>query len=161
MYHVDNDNYVKGQVRRGYPGHPNWPRDHYEVAIVQKDGAFEIEKGIPGNEGDFWKLNEKLGSNCGTWPNTCSYRGGILKPTGIEISVSSDLGFIMSFNVSGLGVANPGVQRLNRIGDLLNETADDYSQQTLEQESPGYALGWILSILSGLAVMLGVLLLML
>ena len=57
IYHVDNlagdDNLI--QSTRGFPGHSNWPAEHYRVAVLQADGRYDIEQLINnGDETDFW-----------------------------------------------------------------------------------------------------------
>jgi len=106
IYHVDEK--VKDMKSRGYPGHPNWPRDHYPVTVLQADGKYDIEHGENlGDEGDFWTVNGTnniLGPNIDgmTWPNTDTYQDGVVKQTGIKISVFTESGFIMFFKVEGI-----------------------------------------------------------
>jgi hypothetical protein len=100
IYHVDEN--ADGQKNRGYPGHPNWPKEHYQVAVLQADGLYQIENGeSPGDEGDFWKKGMKLGPG-GDGPSTDSYQSGTFKSTGIEIEILSDSSFVVLIKVSGL-----------------------------------------------------------
>jgi hypothetical protein len=60
IYHVDNlagdSNLI--QNTRGYPGHPNWPAEHYRVAVQQADGNYDIEKMVNrGDATDFWTVD--------------------------------------------------------------------------------------------------------
>ena len=100
IYKVD-DNADK-QRNRGYPGHANWPTDHYQVTVLQADGNYDIENGVnPGDEGDFWLKGMTLGPG-GNWPNTDAYSFGNVRQTGITINVIADSSFIMVFQVTGL-----------------------------------------------------------
>ena len=99
MYHVD-DNAPK-QTERGYPGHSNWPQEHYRLHVLQADGKTDIESGInPGDAGDFWTSGMSLGPG-GDWPNTDSISNGF-QQTGITINVITDSSFVMVFQVTGL-----------------------------------------------------------
>jgi hypothetical protein len=100
IYKVDNSK--TGQTTRGFPGHPNWPNDRYQVTLLQADGLWEIEKGEnPGNAGDFWLNGQKLSSG-GDYPNTDSFSIGSQQQTGISIEILTDSQYIMLFQVSGL-----------------------------------------------------------
>jgi len=99
IYKVD-DNKVD-QSERGYPGHPNWPQEHYRVQVLQADGLFDIEKGNGvGDVGDMFSSGMSLVPG-GDYPNTDSFSTG-QKQTGITINVLTDSSFIMLFEVSGL-----------------------------------------------------------
>ena len=159
IYHVDEN--ARRQSDRGYPGGPGWPAKHYKVAIVQADGNFDIEKGKNfGDAGDFWIQGSSLQSG-GAHPNTDSYQSGVLKPTGVSIDVLSDSGFIMMFRVSGIGSRSASVRDKGEglLGDL-NGTADHEQQQPSislrdGSDSTGQTLEWILSMLLGVGIMLG------
>jgi len=99
IYKVDDN--ADMQKNRGYPGHPNWPNEHYRVHVLQADGKTDIEQGISlGDAGDFWTKGMTLASG-GDWPNTNSMTNG-LQPTGITINVITDSSFVMVFQVTGL-----------------------------------------------------------
>lgn len=153
IYHVDE--LAPKQTARGYPGHPNWPTDHYQVAVLQADGAYEIEKGIsPGNEGDFWTKGMTLKSGGDSWPNTDSYQGGRRRATGIEITVTSNSQFIMSFTVSGLS-ASPALRF------PTEDTATGILGEGSDPDTTGGTITWILTVLGGVAAMIGVLIVVL
>eukprot|EP00804_Cyclotella_cryptica_P022681 CCRYP_012488-RA/>CCRYP_012488-RA protein AED:0.03 eAED:0.03 QI:1589/1/1/1/1/1/9/60/937 len=68
---------------------------HYRVSVVSADGKFDLEGGVNrGDESDIFGSNHTLGGGFmgehTTYPNTDSYRDGIVKPTGIEISSISN-----------------------------------------------------------------------
>ena len=111
IYHIDAD----ANGRAGYPNDGVYPKNHYQVALVQADGRFDLERGEDeGDNGDLFHydifsgvgpngpLNSKgdvITSQNG-YPNTNSYRGGKVVDTGVTIygiSVSSEE---MSFSVS-------------------------------------------------------------
>jgi len=103
IYHIDEN--ANGFKQRGYPGHPNWPAEHFLVHVLQPDGLYELEQGLSfGDPGDFWVKDMQLGPNedGNTWPNTDTYQGGNVKQTGIKITILTEAGFIMLFKVEGL-----------------------------------------------------------
>lgn len=154
---------MKDQTTRGYPKHPNWPKEHYRVATIQADGKFHIELGYSaGDKQDFWTQNMTLKSG-GTFPNTDSYQGGILKATGIEITVISRNQFIMSFTIKGLGGSN---QRSRTPTVATKDVAvDDRStggpNRDIDSHKTGGSIAWLLSMLGAVAAMLGLLVLFL
>jgi hypothetical protein len=151
IYHVEL--LAPKQQERGYPDHPNFPKEHYQVSVIQRDGKFDIERGNnPGDVNDFWQKGMVLKSGCDAWPNSCSYQGGVLRSTGIEITVETDSGFIMSFAVTGLN--NNNQQGSNKAEPVL----DVRLKPTHEQQHPetvGKALTWLIEMLSGVAVLIG------
>jgi immune inhibitor A len=111
IYHVDSD-------ANGKAGHPNdgvYPQNHYQVALVQADGRFDLETGEDeGDIGDLFHHDRFSGvgpsgaldadgnviTTRNGYPNTNSYRGGTAVDSGVTIygvSMSSDE---MSFSVS-------------------------------------------------------------
>lgn len=143
IYHVDET--VKKQNKRGFPGSTvrNFPQEHYMVSVVQADGMFNIEKdSIPGDQADFFGKDDFIGPGP-TFPNTDSIQGEQYE-TGIQITVLSEPGFIMAFQVEGIN--------------------GNYAHGILDQEpfeiqpdptTTGGVLRWILSVLDGIASMLG------
>lgn len=100
IYRIDDN--ANMQKDRGYPGHPNWPKDHYQVSVLQADRKFEIEKGVNVGDGDdMWRKGDVL-SPGGEFPNTDSIAGGQRTQTGITIEVLSDSQYVMLFKVSGV-----------------------------------------------------------
>jgi hypothetical protein len=117
------------------------------VAILQADRLYEIEQGInSGNVGDFWIKDMILGTG-GAAPNTDSYQGGVVKPTGFTIEILSDPGLIMVFKVTGIGSRSTVVLPS---GEVFEGGETGYSN-----DSTGTALAWLLSVLGGLGLMLG------
>ncbi|KAL7577278.1 hypothetical protein ACA910_002022 [Epithemia clementina (nom. ined.)] len=102
IYHVDEnkDGNVAGSAA---PGDSDWPSNHYRVAVVQKDGLFELEKGLnSGDANDFFTYYDSLtpsGGNIKIQPNSDSYYNG---PTGVSIRIETQSQPIMTFFVSGI-----------------------------------------------------------
>lgn len=144
IYHVDETR-VK-QTTRGYPGKAGWPADHYMVSVLQADGLYDIEKGKNlGDAGDFWVKDMVLGPGP-TFPNTDSIQSGTQTPTGIKITIRSNPGFIMTFRVEGIS------------GTILREGENPgFSTDSPTPNTTGNVLGWIVSMLGGIAVLIGVL----
>ena len=106
IYHVDD--FADLQSARGYPGQDGWPGNgnHYQVAVLPKDGLYELERGInDGDAGDMWKPGDILGPGMGgtVFPNTDSYQFGDIRETGIEIEVISQDGYDVTFRIGGFG----------------------------------------------------------
>jgi M6 family metalloprotease-like protein len=156
IFHVDED--ANRQSRPGYPGSSGWPKDHYKVAVVQADRLFQIEKGENfGDEGDFWIQGMKLGSG-GEHPNTDSYWNGIVKPTGVSIEILSNSGFIMMFRVTGIGSRSVGLLPPGEDPSVVeDDSEEDYRG---ENDSTGEGIAWLLAMLGGLGMMLGLMVLM-
>eukprot|EP00578_Thalassiosira_sp_NH16_P002060 CAMPEP_0181132974 /NCGR_PEP_ID=MMETSP1071-20121207/31284_1 /TAXON_ID=35127 /ORGANISM="Thalassiosira sp., Strain NH16" /LENGTH=1310 /DNA_ID=CAMNT_0023219349 /DNA_START=58 /DNA_END=3990 /DNA_ORIENTATION=+ len=111
IYHVDENS---RQRKHGYPGMDGWPAngEHYRVALLGADGRYDLERGTnQGDDGDLWhagsamaelSLGEEDDGGGGVYPNTDSYRDGILGTTGIRIYGFSRSGDVMTFSVEGL-----------------------------------------------------------
>jgi len=90
IWHIDNEASHRPEGVVGPKG------THYRVSLVQADGNHELELGVNrGDEGDIFGAGNILGigftgEGDPTYPNTDSYRGGALTPTGISISSISD-----------------------------------------------------------------------
>jgi M6 family metalloprotease-like protein len=110
IYHIDE---LASFTTEGYPGQPGWPNNgnHYRVALLQADGRHYLEKGQ--NRGDATDLffsgtsgvNSISTSGTGVgaaYPNTKSYKGGIVQDTGISITnisaPSSEMSFVVNFD---------------------------------------------------------------
>ena len=156
IYHVDE--LMTGQTKRGYPGHPNFPKDHYRVSVIQADGKYDIEMGeSPGDETDFWIDGMTLGpgdaNGAGTtkWPNTDSYQSGTNVRTGFTITIKSPSRFIMLFEVTGLSGTSTGT---TKVGNTTKSGMSDIP----DPSTTAYTLEWLLSMLTGAAVLVGLVL---
>jgi M6 family metalloprotease-like protein len=107
IWHIDEE--VEGNDNAGYPGQEGWPENgnHYQVAVIQADGLFDLEKGVnQGDEGDFFISGRGVGPGFnGFVPNTDSYQNGTIVQTGIVISNFVRNDTVMTFQVTGLGEA--------------------------------------------------------
>lgn len=158
VWHVDEK--AESQTNRGYPGLDTWPKDHYRVALVPADGNYDLEKGNNlGDQGDFWVGGMKLGPTK-EWPNTHAYQDGVVNETGIELTFLSDRGLIMFFRVDGLAAAEEDDENTGFApGGLTGIDQPTGEAPVVAEEDPnrtGQVLAWILSLLSGLAVVFGV-----
>jgi len=117
--------------------------------VLAGDRKYHIERGkSQGDIGDFWVKNMTLSSTTDVWPNTVSYRNGAVRITGVELTVRSDPGFIMSFQISGL--------EAGRASDIREGTVPGFDSAD-EKNTTGEIISWILALLGGIAAMLGVL----
>lgn len=152
IYHIDEAK--PNQKTRGWPGSPGWPANHFRVSVIPSDGLYEIEQGINmGDQGDFWVNGQVLGPGP-KFPNTDSIQHGIQKATGVTISVLSDSGFIMTFQVQGIGGS-----RTKRVGSVGGTGRQGQGQS--DPNTTGNVLVWILSMLGGVAAMLGIVIILL
>jgi M6 family metalloprotease-like protein len=143
IYHVDENEFK--QTKRGYPGMSGWPADHYMVSVIQADGLYDIEKGNnPGDVGDFWVKDMVLGPGP-DFPNTDSIQGGVQKATGVRITIQSDSGFIMTFQVEGITGST-----------TRNSTKPINLNGSPSPNTTGKVLEWIIGMLSGIAALIGV-----
>ena len=121
IYHVDQSA-GPGNNFRGFPGMTNpggWPGNgrHYEVALLQADGLYRLEQSLSnGDAAMFWLTGETLGpgngesvaTSSGTYPNTDSYAGGIIKRTNIVLTNFKEVSpMVWSFDVQGLPPSAP------------------------------------------------------
>jgi hypothetical protein len=163
IYHVDEMKI--DQSTRGYPGHPNWPVDHYMVSVVQADGLYQIEKGEnAGDAGDFWRFGMSLGpGGSNNTPSTDSVSTGVLVRTGITIEVVTASQLIMMIRVSGLGVNTKIASTSSRAGEKDMQLFEDDIRvgTTDDPKTVHHVAGWLLSMLGGSAIMIGFLLLVL
>eukprot|EP00804_Cyclotella_cryptica_P030545 CCRYP_014836-RA/>CCRYP_014836-RA protein AED:0.01 eAED:0.01 QI:321/1/1/1/1/1/3/1224/1098 len=106
IWHID-ENVTQGN--RGYPGQDQWPQNgkHYRVALLSADGRYDLERGVnQGDAQDLWhatSINRELKSGGDKYPNTDSYRDGVVTATGIRIYGFSPSKNVMTFRVEGLG----------------------------------------------------------
>ena len=168
IYRVDETKV--DQSTRGYPGHPNWPTDHYMVSVIQADGLYEIEQGLDnGNAGDFWTIGMKLGPNNQT-VNTASIVTGVAVKTGITIEVVTRTQFIMMIHVTGIDAANTKTTKIDPPTTVASQSADitssikDSDLRTgtkRDAQTANHTSTWVLSMLGGSAALIGFLVLVL
>lgn len=125
IYHIDENSPGWGNYNRGFPGMEgnSWPGNlqHYEVALMQRDGQYDLEQALNnGHIDDFWLpgMDLSLGpgngeqvANSAEYPNTDSYAYGAgISVTGITITNfldTNDGG--ASFEVTGMPTASAPV----------------------------------------------------
>jgi hypothetical protein len=147
IYHVDENMDGYGNFVRGGPFLEGWPGNgaHYKVAILQADGAYELEKAENlGHNADFWKDSDILGPGngelvataAGTYPNTDSYVNGNIRVTGLVLDNFKDEGDgVWSFEVTGLPTPPSGPPVDSPTG-APGETPPDASNPTGLPTSP-------------------------
>lgn len=99
IWHIDDK---AGYYGEGYPGQSGWPTNgrHYRVSVLQADGLYGLERNADsGNSGDPWRVGGNTVLSPTSTPNTNTYQGGIVKSTGITITVLSPSNNTMSFRV--------------------------------------------------------------
>jgi M6 family metalloprotease-like protein len=107
IWHIDDSVYLNTKAGGRYQG-DEWPAngDHYQVALVQADGLFELERNTnKGHADDFYtEEGQSLepGNGGTVYPNTDAYQGGQVVPTGVTITGFKMAGLQMWFTVKGL-----------------------------------------------------------
>jgi len=106
IWHIDENIHLNTEAGGTYQG-VDWPAngEHYQVALVQADGNFDLEQAInKGDPTDFFTRGTTLGPGRGgtVYPNTDSYQGGAGVETGIAISGFESNGLKLQFKVNGL-----------------------------------------------------------
>lgn len=169
IYHVDDS--APRQSRPGFPrvrgpAAAQFPAngDHYQVAVVQKDRSFHLERGEnTGHCEDMWGVTDSDdmlgpgGNVFSTYPNSDSYKNGNIRKTGLRLLDFQKSGRQIEFTITGpyLGRSdrpttdggngrqngnannNPGKQRLNDNDNKNRNCRDDksYSYKTSAGES--------------------------
>ena len=105
IWHIDEQ---ADHNTEGYPGQRRWPENgnHYQVALLQADGAYELEKGTDrGDAADVFHGQgvNGIGEGPGGHPNTDTYQNGLINQTGNNISDISNSGATMTFCLNGCG----------------------------------------------------------
>jgi hypothetical protein len=113
IWQIDDNMFTDWQSAPGWPLQGGWPGNgnHYQVALLSPDKRYDTERGANyGDDGDCWTKGNTLGpgparetvdpNQVSMYPNTDSYRGGVIKNTGIRIFDISEVGEVMSFRVA-------------------------------------------------------------
>lgn len=100
IYHIDDNTAHNNQ---GFPTQAGWPENgnHYRVALLQADGAYQLERGGFGR-GDLGDVYHADGINLltpATTPNTDAYQSGSVIYTGNSITNIAASSANMSFQV--------------------------------------------------------------
>lgn len=111
IWHVDEK--AKMQHNPGFPEMEEtrtgfFPENsyHYQVALLAADGNYDLEVGKnQGDDGDLWSASSNrtvLTPGPNVFPNSDTYQGGFIEPTGIKIFNLSTSGEKMTFSVDGV-----------------------------------------------------------
>lgn len=111
IWHIDEQT---GHNTEGYPGQRNWPQNgnHYQVALLQADGGYELEQGIDRGDADdlfHGQGNDAIAEGPGGHPNTDTYQNGLINQTGNTISNISNSAASMTFCLNGCGGTGTGL----------------------------------------------------
>ncbi|KAL3923590.1 MAG: hypothetical protein SGILL_001570 [Bacillariaceae sp.] len=111
IYHVDHNSspskFRNSLNTEGHPGQEGWPENgnHYGIAVLQADGEYDLEQHHnSGDEGDFYnadgvnQLQPCVDQSDCQYPNTDSYKEGLIQRTMVHISDISESGDMMTFN---------------------------------------------------------------
>ena len=101
IWHIDESK--ANNNAEGYPGQAGWPGNgnHYKIALLQADGLFNLEKkNNRGDGGDVYRSGGVSQINSTTVPDTKSYKGGVITPSGNVLSGISASGATMTFNLT-------------------------------------------------------------
>ncbi|MEX0324511.1 MAG: M6 family metalloprotease domain-containing protein [Puniceicoccaceae bacterium] len=107
IWHIDES---AGYNTQGYPSGGSWTGSHYRVAVLQADGAYDLEQGRDrGDRYDPWhaggnsELTVSVDPNTGPWPNTDAYQGNVFVQTNNRIYNISPSGPSMTFSFEVIG----------------------------------------------------------
>mmetsp|Transcript_9334 Transcript_9334/g.12215 ORF Transcript_9334/g.12215 Transcript_9334/m.12215 type:complete len:1132 (+) Transcript_9334:1503-4898(+) len=101
IWHID-DYALSENNLEGYHGQTSWPEDgaHYQVALLQADGLFELEQGFGADLGDlFYNSSHILYNSYNVHPSSFGYQNGELTPAGFEIHNVSSKDGVLTFTV--------------------------------------------------------------
>lgn len=122
IWHIDEST---GHNTEGYPGQRRWPENgnHYQVALLQADGSYDMEKGQ--NRGDALDVYHSGGNRIlpigpGVYPNSDTYKGGIIAQTGNRIDNVSGSGNTMTFCINGCSTGANLASPSNLVATVTN-----------------------------------------
>lgn len=96
IFHIDES---RGYHDTSYPPNTDWPDNHYQVALKQADGFYDLERGNDrGDSTDPYHGGGVSTLSATTDPSTNSYQSGSFVPTDILISNISASGNPMTFD---------------------------------------------------------------
>lgn len=143
VYHIDE---IASYNTEGFTGQNNWPSNgnHYRVALLQADGAYDLERGNNRGDGnDFFHSSGVSGigpfgtssakGSVNAFPNTKAYQGGRIRNTDVSIKQISSSGYVMTFT------AILGSSSSSQISSTLQESQFELILQT---DNRGYETGW-------------------
>jgi M6 family metalloprotease-like protein len=99
IWHIDDAQ--GGNTDEGYPGQPGWPGNnrHYQVALLQADGQYQLERGGfgRGDQFDVYQSGFVSSIDAATLPNTHAYQSGVVVATNHRLHNISAAGTNMTF----------------------------------------------------------------
>eukprot|EP00978_Attheya_sp_CCMP212_P013371 scaffold33647_cov49-Attheya_sp.AAC.1 len=114
IWHIDESS--DSQTNNGHPWQDGWPENgnHYKVALLQADRLYNLERGINrGDASDLWNEQTKTEIGPGRlrpdgpnshriqFPNTDSYKNGLIKHSGVRIfDIKQEKDHVMSFRIA-------------------------------------------------------------
>lgn len=153
IYHIDENSFdtsTFGNFPRGGPFQPDWPENglHYPVAVVQRDGLYELEQGINIGHADdvYIPGSDALGpGDEGSFPNTDSYAFGNIQGTGLTISnfrvLEGSNPSVMLFDIGGIRqgptpAPAPGPTESPSLSQSPSERGATFSPSSTPSENP-------------------------
>ncbi len=125
IWHIDdNVSDIIVNDNEGYPGSFGWPADHYQVGLIEADGAFHLERGINrGDAGDVYRGGGVSTLSGVTVPSTDGYQSGALITTANVITNISASASNMTFTFANpRSVIVPTIQIVAVDATIISET---------------------------------------
>uniref|UniRef100_A0A7S4DB36 SMB domain-containing protein n=1 Tax=Heterosigma akashiwo TaxID=2829 RepID=A0A7S4DB36_HETAK len=85
VWHIDET--VENNDDEGYYGDGTFPSSHYQVALIQADGAFDLEQGYSADSGDVFIEGDRLFNSLEAHPSSMGYLGGVGYTSGLAMTV--------------------------------------------------------------------------
>jgi len=101
IWHIDDS--IDGNSNEGYYGQANWPENgnHYQVALLQADGSFDLEQGYGADSADIFAsgTGEMVYDSVHLHPSSISYKDGDWYRTNFTIEDIYKSGSVFNFTV--------------------------------------------------------------
>ena len=144
IWHIDE--FKAANNDPGYPSQPGWPENnrHYMVALLQADGAFDLEQGTNrGDAKDTFRSGHASQLTPSTVPNSNGYQFGNVSTPAFSIQEISSSGSEMTFQLVPLRQRSvPEIAPASRLpGSDRTEifrAAQSYAATICEPNSPQY-----------------------
>jgi M6 family metalloprotease-like protein len=99
----------------GYPGQPGWPANgsHFRVALLQADGAFDLEQGFGRGDGDdVYRAGFATTIDTTTTPDSDAYQGGLIAVNANRIHSIGAPAAAMTFRTENLAAPRVATRSL-------------------------------------------------